>query len=251
MSEKIQWRIGCSGFHYREWKEVFYPKGLPQRLWFEYYTQHFNTLELNVSFYQFPKLAGLQKWFNSSPDDFLFSLKVPRIITHYKKFVSTEQLITDFYAVIEEGLGKKLGAILFQLPPQLQYSPQLLDTLVRSVKPGYNNVFEFRHPSWWTTGVYDLLSQHDISFSGSSHPRLPDEPIINRSLFYYRFHGVPVLFKSMYSEAFIKEKADTVLSNPLVKTAYCYFNNTAGPAALANAQWLQQYTGSWPVVKPG
>ena len=71
----IQWHIGCSGFHYKEWKEVFYPKGLPQRKWFDYYCEHFDTLELNVTFYRFPEMASLQNWYNKSPARFLFSVK--------------------------------------------------------------------------------------------------------------------------------------------------------------------------------
>ena len=95
MSKNIHWLIGCSGFHYKEWKEIFYPPVMPQKNWFNHYAKHFNTLELNVTFYQFPKLASLQKWFDASPDDFIFSLKVPRTITHYKKFNDTEKLLAD------------------------------------------------------------------------------------------------------------------------------------------------------------
>ncbi len=241
MKHTIDWRIGCSGFYYKEWKDTFYPKGLPQRLWFDYYSKHFNTLELNASFYKFPTLAVLQKWFSSSPDDFVFSVKAPRLITHYKKFIGAEQPIADFYAVIREGLGHKLGPVLFQLPPQVQYSPPLLQTLVSSVDAGFKNVFEFRHNSWWCNDVYETLGRHSISFSGSSHPKLPDGLIINTPLVYYRFHGVPVLFRSAYDAGFLQNKADEIIKAGNVASALLYFNNTAGPAALTNAQWLQEY----------
>jgi uncharacterized protein YecE (DUF72 family) len=241
MNKKINWRIGCSGFHYKEWKDVFYSQGLPQRLWFEHYAKHFNTLELNTTFYQFPKLASLQKWYNTSPDDFIFSLKVPRLITHYKKFSGTEEFLKDFYAVIKEGLGKKLGAVLFQLPPQLQYSDELLQTLTSSVNPAFANVIEFRHISWWQQKVYDELSKNNISFCGSSHPKLPDELIINTPIAYYRFHGVPVLFKSQYENNFLQKQAEVIKKNKMITIAFLYFNNTWGTAALANGQWLKAY----------
>jgi uncharacterized protein YecE (DUF72 family) len=241
MIKKINWRIGCSGFHYKEWKNVFYPALLPQRLWFEHYAKHFNTLELNTTFYQFPKLASLQKWFATSPDDFIFSLKVPRIITHYKKFNSTEQLLTDFYAVAEQGLASKLGAVLFQLPPQLQYSVELLQTIINSIKPGFTNVIEFRHNSWWQQKVYDELAKNNISFCGSSHPNLPDDLIINTPIVYYRFHGVPVLFKSLYDNSFLQKKIETIKKNKPVSEVFLYFNNTWGTSALSNATWLKEY----------
>ncbi|HTE09322.1 MAG TPA: DUF72 domain-containing protein, partial [Chitinophagaceae bacterium] len=131
-------------------------------------------------------------------------LKVPRIITHYKKFTGTEQLLTDFYGVVQEGLGNKLGAVLFQLPPQFGYSPERLQLLISSVKKEYNNVIEFRHNSWWQQKVYDELGKHTISFCGSSHPKLPDDLIINTSIVYYRFHGVPELFRSWYENDFLQ-----------------------------------------------
>ncbi|MEJ7671821.1 MAG: DUF72 domain-containing protein [Chitinophagaceae bacterium] len=74
----------CSGFHYKEWKEVFYPKDIPQTKWFEYYCQHFNTIELNTTFYRFPRPEALQSWYKRSPEDFKFSVKGPRLISHYK-----------------------------------------------------------------------------------------------------------------------------------------------------------------------
>jgi len=241
MKKKTNWRIGCSGFHYKEWKNIFYPPLLKQKDWFTYYTKHFNTLELNVTFYQFPRLASLQKWVMASPDDFIFSLKVPRLITHYKKFKGAEQLITDFYNIARNGLGNKLGAVLFQLPPQFPYSEERLQTLTASVDNTFTNVIEFRHSSWWQQHVYDELAKHGIGFCGCSHPALPDDMVINSTTVYYRFHGVPELFRSQYENNYIREKADGILAAKKISQAYIYFNNTAGPAALHNARWLQEY----------
>ena len=97
----MKWHIGCSGFLYRDWKNIFYPEKLPQRKWFEYYATQFDTLELNVTFYKFPQLSSLQKWYNDSPPEFLFSLKVPRLITHYKQLKDCESLLDDFYGTVE------------------------------------------------------------------------------------------------------------------------------------------------------
>ncbi|MBD0333582.1 MAG: DUF72 domain-containing protein, partial [Chitinophagaceae bacterium] len=130
MNENLNWHIGCSGFYYKEWKEIFYPKGLPQKQWFEYYCQHFSTLEINNTFYRFPELKALQSWYQRSPAHFLFSVKVPKVITHEQKFIGTEELLKQFYDVALQGLGEKLGPILFQLPPHLTYNAEKLHQII-------------------------------------------------------------------------------------------------------------------------
>ncbi len=243
MTQKINWQVGCAGFHYKEWKTVFYPEKLQQRLWFEYYCKHFNTLEVNNSFYQFPRLSTLESWYNQSPDGFSFSFKAPRIITHYKKFIDTERLLEDFYGALQAGLHNKIGAVLFQLPPQLRYSDELLHRIIGSMHAGYQNVIEFRHPSWWTKEVYRQLAAHQICFCGISYPggKIPDTVIANIDTVYYRFHGVPVLYKSQYENETLQNVVEEISSNKQVKKAFIYFNNTWGTAALNNAIWLKQY----------
>src|ERR1044072_3068986 len=104
----MQCYIGCSGFYNKDWKNTFYPKGLPQNKWFEYYCSHFNTLELNTRFYRFPRVETLQKWYEKSPQNFKISVKEPRLITHYKQLNDTQRLLDDFYAAVVEGLKEKL-----------------------------------------------------------------------------------------------------------------------------------------------
>lgn len=240
---KIKWNIGCSGFHYREWKGEFYPAEIPQRKWLDYYAQHFNTLEINSSFYKFPTLKLLRDWNDKAPEGFSFSAKVPRFVTHFRKFAATERMLNDFYMLLEEGIKSKLGCVLFQLPPQLTYSKELLQTILAQVNPSFNNVIEFRHESWWRKDVQNLLKKNNIAFSGVSFPKIPhDEAIINTPLCYYRFHGVPRLFYSEYDNAFIERIFNQVNENKKVKTAYIYFNNTASLAALHNAKYLRELT---------
>lgn len=243
MSE-IKWHIGCSGFSYKEWKEEFYPKGLPQRLWFDYYTRHFDTLELNTTFYRFPTINSLKAWYEKAPDGFSFSAKVPRSITHYKRFVETERMVNDFYELLKEGLQEKLACVLFQLPPTLAYSEEKLEIIVGQVNPGFNNVIEFRHESWWRKDVQEFLKKHNISFCGVSFPKISfDDAVINTALCYYRFHGVPKLFYSEYDEAFIEKIHGQIDKNKKAKTAFIYFNNTASLAALHNAKYFQKLIG--------
>ena len=236
-----KWLIGCSGFHYREWREHFYPKGLTQSKWFGYYAEHFNTLELNVSFYRFPRLSSLQNWHDKAPEGFVFSAKVPRSITHFKKFEGTEIMLNDFYTVLREGLREKLGCVLFQLPPQLAYDPVKLDKILGQTDPSFTNVIEFRNETWWREDVQQRLTEKNISFSGVSFPKIVhDSPVVNASTVYYRFHGVPRLFYSEYEEGFLKKVVQEIACNEKAETVYLYFNNTASMAALHNAKFVQQ-----------
>lgn len=232
----MKWHIGCSGFYYKDWKEIFYPKGVPQRLWFEFYCQHFNTLELNVTFYRFPQASMLKSWYERSSPDFSFSVKAPRIITHYKKLNDCEELIADFYNTVYDGLKEKTGCLLFQFPPSFHYNQENLDKIISSLYHRHPNVVEFRHASWWNDEVYKILGKNKISFSGMSHPTLPDKIIENTSLLYYRMHGVPQLYKSPYALADLKKVVKTIEESSKTKNAFVYFNNDIGGNAIKNAK---------------
>ncbi len=235
--------IGCSGFHYKEWKDIFYPEKLPQSKWFQFYGEHFNTLEINTTFYKFPTEKSLGKWYDASSADFKFSVKVPRLITHYKKFTDCESILRDFYVSAGAGLQEKLGCVLFQLPPQFIYSPEKLDLIISSVDASFKNVFEFRNVSWWNEHVFQQFRKNNLIFCGVSFPKLPEEVIATTSNLYYRFHGVPVLYKSLYEESFI-ENIHLQIENTNAGEAWIYFNNTWGHAAIINSRYLQKLIAS-------
>lgn len=239
-----QWCIGCSGFYYKDWKEVFYPKGLPQAKWFDFYCEHFNTLELNVTFYRFPSLNVLQNWYRKAPDDFIFSVKVPRAITHEAHFMGTQSLAMEFYDMLSLGLAEKLGPVLYQLPPTLTYSPELLESIISHTDPAFTNVVEFRHISWWRKEVVEVLTENNLTFCGISYPRLINDVMINSATPYYRFHGAPKLYYSSYDDAFLESVVQAIHKAQKVKKAFLYFNNTAAAAALQNAKTVQQLVES-------
>lgn len=237
----IETWVGCSGFHYKEWKEVFYPKGLAQTKWFGYYSEHFNTLELNTTFYRFPQLRFLQNWYNKSPGIYRFSVKAPRLITHYKQFKDSKRMLSDFYTTSREGLGDKLGCILFQLPDRVKYSDEMLERIIDNMDQAFTNVIEFRHESWWKNSVYKKLAKNNIHFCSISYPGLPDEVIQSTQLAYYRFHGVPRIYKSCYKKDAVLSVAGQLLQNKKTQKTYIYFNNTWGTGALRNARQLMAY----------
>ncbi len=234
------WWIGCSGFHYKEWKGVFYPLNIPQTKWFEHYCQHFNTIELNTTFYRFPRPEALLKWHDRSPENFKFSVKAPKAITHYKLFKESERMLGDFYASIYEGLQAKLGCVLFQLPSRVPYSEAMLQRIIEVLDPSFDNVLEFRDEGWWNKKAYTQLTKHNISFCGISHPELSDKVIRNLPLLYYRFHGVPILYKSEYELEFVKKIAKDITAAKGIKDAYVYFNNTWGTGGITNGKQMQE-----------
>ncbi len=238
---KIEWNIGCSGFSYKEWKQEFYA-GIPAGKWFSFYSKHFNTLESNVTFYRLPALKTLLKWYDESPEDFSFSVKAPQLITHYKKFVAIETELASFYKLIEEGFKDKLACVLFQFPPSFIYTDERMDAIIQNLSNEFNNIVEFRHESWLQPEVYKKLQQHKITFCNISHPRLKEVFVATSPILYFRFHGVPELFKSSYSEAFLQNILQQINQDKKAKKIYLYFNNTMTGAAIDNADFLKEIT---------
>lgn len=234
----MNWHIGCSGFHYKHWKGSFYPAGVPQTRWFGYYAGQFATLELNVTFYRFPRLEALRSWYDQAPSGFRFAVKAPKAITHFKQFHGTVDMLTDFYTTIRRGLQEKLGPVLFQFPPRFRYEPERLERVLSQLDPGFANVLEFRHPGWWCEEVYTALRQRGISFCGMSYPGLPDEAVVTSPVVYYRFHGVPDRYLSSYNDAQLGAFTEKIASNENIREAWCYFNNDAAVAAIPNAHTL-------------
>lgn len=234
----MDWRIGCSGYHYAEWRGIFYPEDLPQKSWFDYYTSHFNTLELNVTYYRFPRPDVLRRWKERSPENFSFTVKAPRHITHFRKFKDAQRMLSDFYGLATAGLEEKLGCVLFQFPANFHYTPDRLERITEMLDVSVHNVLEFRHETWWDPDVYNLLRQSGISFCGMSHPSLPDQAIATTDTLYYRFHGVPHLYNSLYNTQKLEQIAQA-MSNLGGQRAFVYFNNTAEGHAVINGRQLQ------------
>ena len=234
----MDWKIGCAGYHYPEWRGLFYPEDLPQKKWFEHYCAHFNTLELNATYYKFPRPDSLRHLRERSPDGFSFTVKAPRHITHFKKFRDAQQMLNDFYNTTKDGLGEKLGCVLFQFPSNFQFESERLARITDMLNVSVRNVLEFRHASWWNPEVYLALAKSDIIFSGMSHPQLPEHVIGTAGTVYYRFHGVPHLYHSQYDLSKLEQVAQDALKTG-GRQAFIFFNNTADGHAVTNARQLQ------------
>lgn len=236
--------IGTSGYSYPYWRNRFYPEKLPAHKWLQYYATRFNTLELNNSFYRFPEPEHLRKAAGQTPDDFVFTVKAHKGITHIRKMKEVKATIRQFTDILQEGLREKLACILYQMPPSYSFSEERLEDILQNLSFDSRNVIEFRHGSWWKEKVYSALQEHNIHFCSVSYPGLPTDPVITGSIFYKRMHGVPDLFKSSYSEA----ELNLLLKQIPAGNAFVYFNNTMFEAGFQNACLLQKLLTEHPLV---
>ncbi|PIV39861.1 MAG: DUF72 domain-containing protein [Candidatus Omnitrophica bacterium CG02_land_8_20_14_3_00__42_8] len=262
--------IGTSGFSYPHWeKGVFYPQGLARFKELEYYSQYFQTVELNNPFYRLPATKTFQKWFQQSSPDFIFSVKVSRYITHVKKLKDCRQAWQSFISRAVK-LKEKLGPILFQLPPGWPVNVQRLEDFLKILSgsfparkaPGppkkylpqshpaalkrkllfnYQYVFEFRHPSWFSPEVYQLLKKYKAALCLADSAQWPYREELTANFVYLRLHGSRALYSSNYTNKELKNWAGQIKKWAKAKDVYVYFNNDACGNAIKNAQKLKKY----------
>ncbi len=227
--------IGCSGFYNNDWKGSLYPENAQSKDFLTLYSKEFNTVEINSTFYRKPTAKTLLKWFDETPDDFRFFIKIPKTISHEKRLKDCKEEIKEFCNHIRTHLQDKLTGFLYQFPPSFKNTDEDLDLITNNLDFDYLNVIEFRHNSWWNDDVYSALFSKNIIFSGVSFPgNLSDELIINHpQLFYYRLHGKPILYKSEYPQNELENLAQNILNSG--KKGFIFFNNTWGTAAVKNA----------------
>jgi uncharacterized protein YecE (DUF72 family) len=228
--------IGCSGWYYWHWKGKFYPADAPSKDWFSIYAHEFDTVELNAPFYSWPTLATVRTWLRQANPKFVYTIKVCELITHVKRFDDTRNLIADF-AYIADLLGPKMGCFLFQLPPSVRYSPEMLRTIIDQLDHRQRNVLEFRHKSWWNADVFSAFREAGVIFCSCSGPRLPDELVQTADDIYIRFHGVKQWYRHDYSDAELAVWAERIRQSN-AKTVWAYFNNDRDGHAIKNAKRL-------------
>jgi uncharacterized protein YecE (DUF72 family) len=166
--------VGCSGWNYRDWRERFYPKGLPPRRWLAHYSQVLGTVEVNATFYRLPTRQAAAGWVEQTPDDFVFALKASRYQTHIKRLSEMESGVARYWERIEPLAGTpKLGPIVWQLPPNFQRDDERLAGALAALPRDARHCFEFRHPSWFTDDVYALLREHAAALVIGDHPERP------------------------------------------------------------------------------
>ncbi|BCA53830.1 hypothetical protein W02_09700 [Nitrospira sp. KM1] len=244
--------IGTSGWTYASWKGKFYPKTLPNSRYLEFFATQFPTTEVNYSFYHLPKPSTYGKWAEQVSDEFAFSVKVSRFITHIKRLTDAE---APWHLFLEsaKSLGTHLGPLLFQFPASFRRDDDRLGRFLAMVRTTEGKaahlrlVFEFRHESWFANGIYRLLSRHGSALCIGDSGRYPRKDVITADFVYMRFHGRHHLFASSYSKTELAEEAKKMkrhLQNGY--DVYAYFNNDAEGHAVQNARMLTALMKSRP-----
>jgi uncharacterized protein YecE (DUF72 family) len=231
--------IGCSGWHYEHWRGLYYPKELPKPKWLSFYAQQFDTVELNSSFYRLPSEKAFNTWQESTPDDFVFAVKVSRFITHIKRLKNLGSAVENF--VSRTGLlAERLGPLLYQLPPSMRRNDEVLQSFLSELPSEYQHVVEFRHESWIDEKVFDILRRHDVGLCVFDMPGFSCPLVATSDFAYIRFHGSEGLYSSSYSDEELSQWARTIARlRQSVKASYIYFNNDAEAFAVENAKTLK------------
>ena len=231
--------VGTSGYYYKDWKGTFYPEGLAQKDWLSYYAKQFKTVEINNSFYKTPTKKTFEAWKEATPDDFKFTLKGSRYVTHLKKLNDPKEGVYSFYEAIEP-LSEKTDCVLWQLPPFLHFDAEKLKKFAAACSSEYANVMEFRHHSWFNEECYDILRSKKLSICMlSTSDDLPEETLQTGQVAYLRFHGKDKnqRYRYLYSQQELKDWARKVTSlNP--NRIYIYFNNDYNANAITNGRQL-------------
>lgn len=234
--------IGTSGWHYKHWIGTFYPDGTREADQLALYKQRFNTVELNNSFYHLPDAKTFKNWAAATPEDFIFSVKGSRFITHMKKLNVSKADINRFLNRVSK-LGDKAGPVLFQLPPRWKLNAERLELFLSRLDDQYRYVFEFRNDTWYDEQVYELLRQYNCAFCiyelAGHHS--PEE--VTADFVYIRLHGQGAKYQGSYSTTTLKKWAAKCKAwQKAGKDVYIYFDNDQAGYAAFNAQKLQKLT---------
>jgi uncharacterized protein YecE (DUF72 family) len=233
-------RIGTSGWHYPHWRERFYPRGLASSRRLEWYARHFDTVEINASFYRLPTPATVAAWRDGVPASFEFAVKASRYLTHMKKLSDPEPALAEFLPVVA-GLGSKLGPILFQLPPRWRANPARLASLLELLPTRHRYAFELRDPSWFTPGIEALLERHGAAFCIYELGELRSPFSVTAPFVYVRLHGPERKYAGSYGERELagwSERVQGWLEER--RDVYVYFDNDEAAYAVDNALALRR-----------
>lgn len=239
-------RIGTSGWSYNHWTEVLYPTGLPAAQRLRRYVEVFDTVELNASFYRWPKDATFVGWRDQLPDGFAMSVKAHRGLTHYRRLASAGLWIERFESCWQ-ALGDRRGVLLIQLHPEQPRDDARLDSFLSMVPASIRVAVELRHQSWDDPAVYALLEQHRAAYVVMSGAGLACVPRATADLVYVRMHGPEPasLYTGSYRADDLRWWAERVAGwDAEGRDVWMYFNNDLGGHAVRNALSLRDLLGN-------
>jgi uncharacterized protein YecE (DUF72 family) len=231
-------RIGCSGWNYAHWRGRVYPSDAPERRWLELYAQSFDTVEVNATFYRLPEKKTVARWAETTPQGFCFAVKSSRYLTHVRRLREVPQGIERFYERMEPLQEmRKLGPVLWQLPPHVRRDDARLAGALEALPPG-RHAFEFRDGTWFAEDVYALLRAHEVALVVADRaPRKPSPWVDTAGWTYLRFHRGRARGGD-YGRRALETWAERISS--VRGDVFAYFNNDWEGFAVADARLLKR-----------
>lgn len=221
--------IGTSGWSYKDWKDSFYPDGVPQKDYLAYYSSQFSTVEVNATYYNIPSVSTVEGWKEKTEDEFKFSVKGHRRITHYNKMRDVDEHLNKFLSRVRR-LGDSLNTVNWQFPPSFKKDTERLKQFLNKLPDDQQFAFEFRHVSWLDDEVYNLLSQNNAAIVWQSAGEFPDDCTPTADFIYVRFRGLTG-YRYSYKKSDLKPWADRIKKQlDQRRDARIYFNNPGGNA---------------------
>jgi uncharacterized protein YecE (DUF72 family) len=233
-------RIGTSGWHYKHWHGPFYPVDLPASRMLAFYLDHFDSVEINNSFYRLPLASTFESWGRQATPGFCFAVKASRYLTHMKKLKDPQAGLQRFLPLVEL-LGNKLGPILFQLPPRWSCNAPRLAEFLRALPPQHRYSFELRDPSWHCPEIYELLARYNAAFCIYELAGFKSPTRLTADFTYVRLHGPAIkAYQGSYDSAALTMWRDRIWKwQSELKAVYVYFDNDQSGYAVQNALQLQ------------
>jgi uncharacterized protein YecE (DUF72 family) len=237
----VEIEFAVRSFHYKHWRSPFYPTKISPNQMLEFYSQHFDTIELNNSFYRLPKEAAFDNWRQLTPADFVFTVKVSRFLTHQKKLKDPESALQNLLPRASR-LSTKLGPLLFQLPPRWQVNPGRLEGLLESLPRDLRCTFEFRDLSWIQPDINRLLARFGAAFCIYELAGYHSPLTVTAEFAYVRLHGPGFgKYQESYSTGRLRRWSKQVEDWAKdLASIYIYFDNDQAGYAARNALELKQ-----------
>lgn len=238
--------IGTSGWSYAHWTGVLYPDGLPPRQRLDHYVPHFRTVELNSSYYRWPRDAAFARWRRRLPPGFLLSVKAPGLLTHVQRLYAPERWLARIGRALAR-LGDRRGVLLVQLSPTLPVDEARLAYFLAHVPPALSVAVEMRHPSWHRESVLALLARHGAAYCVMSGAGLPCVLRATARVVYVRLHGPDPhhLYAGSYSDDDLRWWAARVREwDGAGHDVFVYLNNDGEGNAVRNAATLRRFVGA-------